>query len=388
MGGGSLMKPDQVERAIHVLNAISDPVVMVDGDNRFIFANLSAEQFFLASSTQMQRERLDDFLPRTSPLLALVAQVRGEGSPVSEYRLDISSPRLGAERIVDVFVTPSQDNENDIVIVFRNQTMASKLDQQMSHRGAARSVTTLASMLGHEIKNPLSGIRGAAQLLETAVSDEDRQLTQLIRDETDRIVSLVDRMEVFSDERPIERDNVNIHVVLDRVRTIAKNGFGANVRFEDDYDPSLPEVWGNRDQLIQVFLNLVKNAVEASASVASPSVMMRTAYRPGVRLYVPGANERIALPLEFSVIDNGPGVPEDLRAHMFDPFITSKTNGSGLGLALVAKIVGDHGGIIECDSQPGRTVFRILMPIARREAQLVRTSGFAEQDQLIDEVSP
>lgn len=374
-------------RAFQVLNSMSDPVVMVDSDNVFVFANLAAEHFFLLSRYQLLRERIGDFVPRTSPLLALLDQVREEQSPINEYRLDISSPRLGNDRIVDAFVTPSADDGTELVIVFRQQSMADKLDQQLTHRGAARSVTSLAAMLGHEIKNPLSGIRGAAQLLESVVSDADRALTQLIRAESDRIVSLVDRMEVFSDERPIERENVNIHVVLDRVRQIAKNGFGADVKFLDQYDPSLPDVLGNRDQLIQVFLNLVKNAVEAASSAENPTVTLRTAYRPGVRLSVPGANERIALPLEFSVIDNGPGVPADLRPHMFDPFITTKTNGSGLGLALVAKIVGDHGGVIECESQAGKTAFRVLMPIARPQDNVLRTDGIVGENQFIDEVT-
>lgn len=247
--------------------------------------------------------------------------------------------------------------------------MADKIERQMTHRGAARSVTGLAAMLAHEIKNPLSGIRGAAQLLETVVSDADRALTQLITEETDRIVSLVDRMEVFSDERPIDRYPVNIHVVLDHVKAIATNGFASRIRIVEDYDPSLPPVYANRDQLIQVFLNLVKNAAEAIGDNPNGEIVLSTAFRPGIRLSVPGTQDRVSLPLEFCVRDNGSGVPPDILPILFDPFITTKQNGSGLGLALVAKIIGEHGGVIECDSAQRGTTFRILMPAWRQEEE-------------------
>ncbi|MGB8819331.1 MAG: nitrogen regulation protein NR(II) [Rhizobiaceae bacterium] len=344
-----------------VLNTIRHPVIMIDPSGLIVFANSEAESYFKASLNILSRNTLAHFVPFGSPLLALVDQVREGRSPVNEYRVDISSPRLGNDRLVDLYVAPVAERPGSVVILLQERSMADKLDRQMTHRGAARSVTGLASMLAHEIKNPLSGIRGAAQLLETVVTDEDRGLTRLITDETDRIVSLVDRMEVFSDERPIQRQPVNIHVVLDHVKAIAKNGFARNVRFHEEYDPSLPPVLANRDQLVQIFLNLVKNAAEAIGE-ESGEITLSTAFRPGVRLSVPGSRERVSLPLEFCVIDNGRGVTDDIKPHLFDPFVTTKTNGSGLGLALVAKIVGDHGGVIECDSQPRRTVFRILLP--------------------------
>jgi two-component system nitrogen regulation sensor histidine kinase GlnL len=256
------------------------------------------------------------------------------------------------------------DTDNRVALLFQERTMADKIDRQLVSRGAARSVTGLASMLAHEIKNPLSGIRGAAQLLEQTVTADEQPLARLIRDETDRIVDLIDRVEVFGDDRPMEREPINIHVVLDRVKLLARNGLGRGITFSEEYDPSLPPVWGNRDQLVQVFLNLVKNAAEALERTSKPEIRLTTAFRPGIKISVTGVLDRISLPLEITIEDNGPGVPPEILPILFDPFVTTKASGSGLGLALVAKIVGDHGGVIDSESRPGRTRFRILLPVA------------------------
>ncbi|TMJ02601.1 MAG: nitrogen regulation protein NR(II) [Alphaproteobacteria bacterium] len=346
-----------------VLNALPHPILMVAPDGKIAEANVAAEAFFEVSMLLLRRHALRDLVPFGSPLLALVEQVRNRGAAVNEYRVDLSTPRNPGERLVDLNVAPVPERPGHVVVMLQERTIADKMDRQLTHRGAARSVIALASMLAHEIKNPLSGIRGAAQLLEQSADDDDRSLTRLICDEADRIVKLVDRMEVFADERPVEREPVNIHVVLDRVKKLALSGFGRNVKFVESYDPSLPFVLANRDQFIQVFLNLVKNAAEAIGDRADGQIELTTAFRPGVRLQIPGSKTRVSLPLEFCVKDNGAGVPADLLPHLFDPFVTTKPTGTGLGLALVAKIVGDHGGIIECESQPRHTVFRVLMPM-------------------------
>jgi two-component system nitrogen regulation sensor histidine kinase GlnL len=350
-----------------VLSALPDPILLLDGEDRIRFANPAAEQFFSAGTPMLSRFRLTDLVPFGSPLLSLINQVRASGATVSEYDVDLSTPR-NPRKPVDLRVTPVVETPGCLLIVLQERSIAEAMDQQINQRGAARSVTGMAAVLAHEVKNPLSGIRGAAQLLEQSATPSDRELTRLIRDETDRICALVDRMEAFSDGRPIQREPVNIHRLLEHVRRVAEHGFGQHVRFIETYDPSLPPVHGNRDQLVQVFLNLVKNACEA-VPMEGGEVQVITSFRHGVHLAVSGNRHRMKLPLQVAIQDNGDGVPEDLKPHMFDPFVTTKPRGTGLGLALVAKLVGDHGGVIECESRPRRTVFRVLLPIATGSAK-------------------
>ncbi len=345
-----------------VIDALPNPVVVIDETDRIALVNGAAEDFFQASATVLMRHGLADLVPFSSPVVQAVAQVRQTAGVVNEYAVTVGTPRMGGERVVDLQTALINDDPRFALVMLLRRSMAHKLDLQLTHQGAARSVSGMAAMLAHEIKNPLSGIRGAAQLLEPALTDADRTLTRLICDETDRIRNLVDQMEVFSDERPLERLPVNIHVVLERVKQVIAAGLGQGITLREDYDPSLPHVLGNHDQLVQVFLNLAKNAVEAMGTEGG-ELMFTTAFRPGMRLAVPGSAVKVSLPFEVCIHDSGPGIPDDLAPHIFDPFVTSKPQGRGLGLALVAKIVRDHGGVVECLARERGTTFRILLPL-------------------------
>lgn len=360
-----------------ILDSLPEAVIIVGAGSVIEYVNSTAENIFRSSATYMRGKPLPSLMPFGSPISELVDRALQTNAPVNEYRIDISSPRTGEGKIVDVHAAPMNQSTVSVLLCFRERSMADRINRQLTHRGAARSVTGLAAMLAHEIKNPLSGIRGAAQLLESVVPDQDRELAQLIRDETDRIVKIVDRMEIFSDQTPIEREPVNMHSVLGRVRQIAENGFAQNVDFREQYDPSLPFVSGSTDQLIQVFLNLVKNASEAVNDQKKRQITLTSAYRPGIRFVHPGSQERAALPLEFCVTDTGPGIAEELQAHIFEPFVTSRINGSGLGLALVAKVIGQHGGIVECDSHKKGTTFRIMLPAWQATRSTERGTGHA-----------
>jgi two-component system nitrogen regulation sensor histidine kinase GlnL len=346
-----------------LLQALPQIVIAVGEDNKIQYANSRAELYFNASSNILQRLTLEELFHFDSPIVSIVNQVQRNRSGISEYNVEIGGIRQKTNEAMDLQVTPLTPEARTVIMVMQPRTIAQKIERQLAHRGAARSVTGLAAMLAHEIRNPLSGIRGAAQLLEDAIEPEDRALTNLICEETDRISRLVGRMEVFGNNKVSDYEMINIHSILGHVLKVAQSGFASDLEFIENYDPSLPRLSGNRDLLIQMFLNLVKNAAEAVATTRKHGkIWLTTSYRPGVSFMMPGTGKKTSLPLQITIEDNGPGIPNDISNYLFDPFVTNKSSGTGLGLALVAKTVKDHGGIIEYERVEERTLFKVLLP--------------------------
>ncbi|QMW24286.1 two-component system sensor histidine kinase NtrB [Sandaracinobacteroides saxicola] len=350
---------------LDIWNALPIPTLLLDPDGQVALANTAAETFLNASQGQLAERGWDAQLPPDSPLRSVLAEARAGGSGIAAYDLDVVF--IGGRRSrADVMVGAVPDAPGWLTLALQPRAVTAMVDRQMGQAGAARSAVGVAAMLAHEIKNPLSGIRGAAQLLNHGADAETRELTGLIVSEVDRVATLIDRMEGFTDTRPRRPQPENIHAILSHVRKLAETGFARGLSIRERYDPSLPPVLGSRDALVQLFLNLLKNAAEASPK--NGEIEITTAYRHGLRVAAPGGKERISLPLEVCVIDQGAGPPPAVADHMFDPFVSSKRGGSGLGLALVAKVAGDHGGVVEFERRGSRTLFRVLLPVGKGQA--------------------
>ncbi|MEM9756990.1 MAG: ATP-binding protein [Pseudomonadota bacterium] len=335
------------------------PAVIVDANDAIAEVNLAAETFLNASKKSLLGHPVWDKVVIDAPLEEAFARVRASQSAMVVNAVDVGT---GSRKPVacDLQIAQVLDAPGHILVLIGSRELAGRIDRALSSKTAAKSAIGMAEMLAHEIKNPLAGITGAAQLISMSVSGEDLELTDLIVAETRRILKLLEQVEDFGNLRPPQQRAVNLHDVLDRARKSAAVGFAAHMRIDDDYDPSLPSAHADPDQLLQVFLNLLKNAAEAG--VQGGRILIRTFYETSLKVRRPDGSGG-SVPLQVEIVDDGPGIPPEIAADIFEPFVSGRENGTGLGLALVSKIVSDHDGLITLDTVPGRTVFRISLPI-------------------------
>jgi two-component system nitrogen regulation sensor histidine kinase GlnL len=340
------------------------PAIMVDAENLINEVNSSAELFLNASARSLAGAPVFDRLAIDAPLEEAFGRVRRDSSPMFINNVDVSGGNAAPVQC-NIQIAPLQGMEDWLILMMEPRQIADRLGRSHQVKTSARSAIGMAEMLAHEIKNPLAGITGAAQLLSMNLSPEDLELTDLIVAESRRIVALLEQVEQFGNLRPPAKRAINIHDLLDRARKSAELSYGANMKFIEEFDPSLPPTFVDGDQILQVFLNLIKNASEAAGKEGGV-IRLRTFYDLSLRLRRKDGTGA-ALPLQVEIVDDGPGLPAEIAADVFEPFVSGRENGTGLGLALVSKIISDHEGWISVDSTPGKTVFRLSLPVAPRD---------------------
>ena len=340
-----------------VWSSLPVPALLIDPNDIIIETNPAAENFFNNSGKSLCGKYIWDRLMVEAPLEKSFARAREFATPL--FVNDVEVGAVGQPLLqCNLTFAPVSQHEGYIIVLIAPRELAGRVNQTNSVKSAAKSAIGMAEMLAHEIKNPLAGISGAAQLLSMNLETKDRELTDLIVEETRRIVNLLEQVEEFGNSRAPEMKPVNIHDILDRAKRSAQLGFGAHIKFEEEYDPSLPYAVADADQLLQVILNLIKNASEACKE--GGKIKLKTSFDHSFRLRRSDGSGQ-ALPLQIQIFDNGPGLPADIRNQVFDPFVSGKENGTGLGLALASKIISDHDGWISVDSIPGNTVFTISL---------------------------
>ena len=344
-----------------IFAALPNPVFVLDPENRFIYLNQAAEIFFQSSQMILLGTPLTSIIPADSNFLSMVRRARAQLISVGDQGVELAGPKIGL-KLINLQITPFGDQEPRLLICIQERALAERLRGQSLFRGAARSIAAMAALLAHEVKNPLAGIKGAAQLLESDLDGNDQNLTRMIVEECNRVTALLDRMEGFAGGANLVLAPLNIHEVLDHCLNLAQASYGAHMKIRRSYDPSLPLVNGHRDLLIQAFINIIKNASEATDMIGQ--IVIKTSYSQGRRLAYSALDRGSYAPVQVEVVDNGRGVSEELRDHIFDPFVSGRSGGSGLGLTMVASVIADHGAMIDVESVPGQTVFRMNFPVA------------------------
>lgn len=323
--------------------------------------NSAAEVLYNYSARALSGMQATELAEDSARLEDSLNQVRRRQSPV---HLDdiIIRPKGGEPTIASAQVAPVADEPGQLLICIRSREIEGLINYRNPAKSAARSVVGMADMLSHEIRNPLSGIVGAAQLLAMKLQGDDLELTELIVEEAYRIRKLVEQVDQFGQTKTADYMALNVHDLLDRTQRLANLGCAAGIQIDTEYDPSLPHVWADHDQLLRVFMNLVQNSSEALGK-REGRICIRTRYDRSLRVRNSDGEDKL-LPIHVEVIDNGPGMNSEMAAHAFEPFVSGRKNGTGLGLALVSAILSDLGGWISFDSQPGHTVFRVSLPMA------------------------
>lgn len=342
----------------------SHPAVtlILSANGMVIDVNQAAEQLFnrgRASLIGLSIDQLFHWSSRTN----LSAMLTEPGKSLWAYAIELQSP--GGESIVADIAVASAGTTSGWRILAVHPVPRSGRMPFRKPGSAGRSAGAAAAMLAHEIKNPLSGIRGAAQLLgKDNPPGNPAELSALIVGEVDRIAKLIDSMQGFTRDAVLPCTSINIYPAIAQAKGIAQQGFGANIRFVEEFDPSLPPVTANHDALVQILINLIKNGCEAAQHAPGPTVRLITAFRHGLSWDSGEGRGQRPLPVEICVADNGHGVDDALADAIFDPFVSSKRDGQGLGLALVDKLTRDMGGLVQHDRSGDWTRFRVHLPTA------------------------
>ncbi len=344
---------------VRILDHLTDAVLLFDSNCRLVFINLAGEMLFAVSARQAMGMRPQDLFDGCDRTIETdFKRALQERETLTKRNLTLGVPSLPIT--VNLTIVPVFELERpDMVLIQIEQVdrhlRISMEEQILAQQNAARM---LLRGLAHEIKNPLGGLRGAAQLLKRELIDEElREYTQIIMDESDRLQSLVDRM--LGPNKPLILAPLNIHKVLERVRQLVQVEAPPGVWVERDYDPSIPQINGDGDLLIQAILNIVRNAAQALGERGR--ILIRTRIHRQVTI----GHKRNRLVVKIDVEDDGPGIQPELLGQIFYPMVTGRAEGTGLGLSIAQTLINQHGGLIECSSEPGHTVFSILLPLEK-----------------------